>query len=86
MYCLENGTGNCTDFHSLYMSLSRAAGIPTRITYGSFFKGPLNGKDQDQRAPAVPGVALSGGPAASRADSEQGGRLAEESTVVGRCP
>jgi len=47
-YCLTNGTGNCTDFHSLYMSLARAAGIPTRITYGSFLKGPLNGKDQDQ--------------------------------------
>jgi len=47
-YCLESGTGNCTDFHSLYMSLARASGIPTRITYGSLFKGPLNGADKDQ--------------------------------------
>jgi transglutaminase-like putative cysteine protease len=47
-YCLTNRTGNCTDFHSLYMSISRAAGIPTRITYGSFFKGPLDAQDQDQ--------------------------------------
>jgi len=47
-YCLETRTGNCTDFHSLYLSLSRAAGIPTRITYGSLFKAPLDGQDQDQ--------------------------------------
>jgi transglutaminase-like putative cysteine protease len=47
-HCLTTKTGNCTDFHSLYMSLSRAAGIPTRITYGSFFKGPLDGQDADQ--------------------------------------
>ncbi len=47
-YCLTTKTGNCTDFHSLYMSLSRAAGIPTRIIYGSFFKGPLDGQDADQ--------------------------------------
>ncbi len=47
-HCLATKTGNCTDFHSLYMSLSRAAGIPTRITYGSFFKGPLDGQDADQ--------------------------------------
>lgn len=47
-HCLATKTGNCTDFHSLYMSISRAAGIPTRITYGSFFKGPLDGQDADQ--------------------------------------
>lgn len=47
-YCLTSKTGNCTDFHSLYMSLSRCAGIPTRITYGSFLKGPLAGADKDQ--------------------------------------
>jgi len=28
-HCLTTKTGNCTDFHSLYMSISRAAGIPT---------------------------------------------------------
>lgn len=41
-------TGNCTDFHSLYAAVSRAAGIPTRVVYGSFFKGPLAGEDKDQ--------------------------------------
>ncbi len=47
-YCLENATGNCTDFHSLYAAIARAANLPTRMVYGSFFKGPLNGVDQDQ--------------------------------------
>ena len=28
--------------------MSRSVGIPTRIVYGSFFKGPLDGVDQDQ--------------------------------------
>ena len=44
----ETRCGNCTDFHSLYAAVSRAAGIPTRVVYGSFFKGPLDGVDQDQ--------------------------------------
>lgn len=47
-HCLTTKTGNCTDFHSLYMSIAMAAGIPTRITYGSFFKKELDGKDADQ--------------------------------------
>ncbi len=47
-HCLTTKTGNCTDFHSLYASLSRAAGIPTRIVYGSLFKAELDGKDADQ--------------------------------------
>jgi len=47
-YCLTSKTGNCTDFHSLTMSLTMQAGIPTRITYGSFFKKELDGKDADQ--------------------------------------
>lgn len=47
-YCYTSKTGNCTDFHSLYLSLSRAAKIPARITYGSMFKTPLDGQDQDQ--------------------------------------
>ncbi len=46
--CFSTGTGNCTDFHSLYAAVSRAAGIPTRAVYGSFFKGPLDGQDKDQ--------------------------------------
>jgi len=47
-YTYEKCTGNCTDFHSLYAAVSRAAGIPTRAVYGSFFKGPLDGVDEDQ--------------------------------------
>lgn len=47
-YCLATKTGNCTDFHSLWTSLARAAGIPTRMVYGSFFKKELDGKDADQ--------------------------------------
>ncbi|MFQ5845655.1 MAG: transglutaminase family protein, partial [Planctomycetota bacterium] len=47
-YCLSAGTGNCTDFHSLYMSLSRAAKIPVRMSYGSFLKKTLDGLDTDQ--------------------------------------
>ncbi len=46
--CFASCTGNCTDFHSLYSAVSRAAGIPTRVVYGSFFKGPLDGVDKDQ--------------------------------------
>lgn len=47
-YCLTFRTGNCTDFESLWTSLARAKGIPTRIVYGSFFKPDLNGVDLDQ--------------------------------------
>jgi transglutaminase-like putative cysteine protease len=47
-YCLTFRTGNCTDFESLWTSLARARGIPTRIVYGSFFKPDLNGHDLDQ--------------------------------------
>jgi transglutaminase-like putative cysteine protease len=47
-YCLTFRTGNCTDFESLWTSLARAKGIPTRIVYGSFFKPDLNGYDLDQ--------------------------------------
>lgn len=55
-YCLVSRTGNCTDFHSLYTSLARSIGIPTRMVYGSFFQGEntpvpnkatLQGKDMD---------------------------------------
>lgn len=47
-YCLIFRTGNCTDFESLWTSLARAKGIPTRIVYGSFFKPDLNQQDLDQ--------------------------------------
>lgn len=47
-YTQEMKCGNCTDFHSLYAAMTRAVGIPTRMVYGSFLKGPLDGKDTDQ--------------------------------------
>jgi transglutaminase-like putative cysteine protease len=47
-HCLATRTGNCTDFHSLWTSLARAHGLPTRMIYGSFFKAELDGKDKDQ--------------------------------------
>lgn len=47
-YCIEAGCGNCTDFHSGYAAIARAAGLPVRMVYGSFFKSPLDGVDQDQ--------------------------------------
>ena len=48
VYTHEQCTGNCTDFHSLYTASARSIGLPTRMVYGSFFKGPLNGKSKDQ--------------------------------------
>jgi transglutaminase-like putative cysteine protease len=46
-YCLRSKTGNCTDFHSLFASLAMAAGIPTRMVYGSLLKPSLNGVQID---------------------------------------
>jgi transglutaminase-like putative cysteine protease len=46
-YCLRTKTGNCTDFHSLFASLAMAAGIPTRMVYGSLLKPTLNGVQID---------------------------------------
>lgn len=46
-YCLRTKTGNCTDFHSLFSSLTQAVGIPTRIVYGSLLKPTLNGMEVD---------------------------------------
>ncbi len=47
-YCFESCTGNCTDIHSLYVAAARSVGLPTRMVYGSFFKGPLDGQPTDQ--------------------------------------
>ena len=33
-YVCDVGKGNCTDFHSLFIALSRAAGIPARFQIG----------------------------------------------------
>jgi len=46
-YCLRTKTGNCTDFHSLFASLSMAAGLPTRMIYGSLMKPTLDGIEVD---------------------------------------
>ena len=46
-YCLRTKTGNCTDFHSLFASLSMAAGLPTRMIYGSLMKPTLDGIQVD---------------------------------------
>lgn len=48
VYCLTSRTGNCSDFNSLWTALARAAGIPTRMVYGSLFKAELEGADRDQ--------------------------------------
>lgn len=59
-YCLITKMGNCTDFHSLWTSRARAAGIPTRMIYGSFFKAELDGKDADQSTIAGPSFTRAG--------------------------
>ena len=33
-YCLKVGKGNCTDFHTLFIALARASGIPARWNTG----------------------------------------------------
>ena len=33
-WACDNKTGNCTDFHSLFMSLARSRGIPTKFEIG----------------------------------------------------
>ncbi len=35
VYACEYGRGNCTDFHSLFISLARAIGIPARFKIGA---------------------------------------------------
>ncbi len=40
----EVGKGNCTDFHALFMGLTRARGVPARFTIGhSLPEGPADG-------------------------------------------
>lgn len=47
-YAIEQCTGNCTDIHAAFAAVARAAGLPCRAVYGSFFKKPLDGVDKDQ--------------------------------------
>jgi len=35
LYASETGTGNCTDYHSYFIALARAAGIPARFAIGA---------------------------------------------------
>jgi transglutaminase-like putative cysteine protease len=46
-YCLLEKGGSCTDMHSLFISLARARGIPTRLHFGSLLKVVNEGKDID---------------------------------------
>jgi transglutaminase-like putative cysteine protease len=34
LYACDVGTGNCTDFHSLFIGMARASGIPARFVIG----------------------------------------------------
>jgi transglutaminase-like putative cysteine protease len=46
-YCLMEKGGSCTDMHSLFISLARAQGIPTRLQFGSLLKPANEGKEMD---------------------------------------
>ncbi|HYC55077.1 MAG TPA: transglutaminase domain-containing protein [Candidatus Binatia bacterium] len=47
VYCLSTRSGNCADFHSLYIALARAAGVPARMVYGSLLKKQMQGSRDD---------------------------------------
>lgn len=53
-YCLKVGKGNCTDFHTLFIALARASGIPARWNIGF----PL--AYGDGRSPAAEAVPVQG--------------------------
>ena len=44
IYACDIGVGNCTDYHSYFMSLSRTLGIPTRFHMGFPIPDAENGK------------------------------------------
>jgi transglutaminase-like putative cysteine protease len=49
-YCLKVGRGNCTDFHTLFIALARASGIPARWNMGfplDYGDGTRGGEPQD---------------------------------------
>lgn len=46
-YCLAEKGGSCTDMHSLFISMARARGIPTRLQFGSLLKPANEGKQMD---------------------------------------
>lgn len=41
-YACEMGTGNCTEFHSLFISLAKTAGIPARFAIGAAIPSERN--------------------------------------------
>jgi transglutaminase-like putative cysteine protease len=46
-YCLRVGKGNCTDFHTLFIALARASGIPARWNMGfPLAYGPGDGTER----------------------------------------
>ncbi len=45
LYCLNEKTGNCTDFHALFMSLTRSVGIPSEFLMGSWLSKEKEGKE-----------------------------------------
>jgi transglutaminase-like putative cysteine protease len=48
-YCLKVGKGNCTDFHTLFIALARASGIPARWNIGfplAYGDGKGGGEEQ----------------------------------------
>lgn len=46
-HCRENGGGSCTDMHSMFIALSRARNIPTRLHFGSRLQAKNEGKEID---------------------------------------
>ena len=51
-YCLKVGKGNCTDFHTLFIALARASGIPARWSTGfprAYGDGTPGGPPQEEK-------------------------------------
>ena len=47
-YCLDTGAGDGVDLHTLWVSLARAAGIPSRMVFGVLLKKDLDRTEVDQ--------------------------------------
>lgn len=45
LYCYNEKTGNCTDFHALFMSLTRSVGIPSQFVMGSYLSQEKEGRE-----------------------------------------
>lgn len=46
-FCLYQKQGGCTDFHALYMAMSRSIDLPSRFSIGSFLPAAFDGTDRD---------------------------------------